>query len=171
VERKELEVKKIVVGVDGSPGSLDAMRWSVDEAALRGDEVVAVHAWSYPPVSTMHGALRVMEIDFAGAAAELLEAAVAEAVPGGSPVPIERVVVESPPAPALLDAAADAELLVVGSRGLGGFKGLLLGSVSQHCAHHAPCPVVVVRAAVRHPDDEAARRASTTGVPTGGRSR
>ncbi len=78
------------------------------------------------------------------AAHKLLEAAVEEVVPDGD-VHVARIVTEGPPAEALLAAAQDSELLVVGSRGLGGFKGLLLGSVSQQVAHHAPCPVVIVR--------------------------
>jgi len=149
-------MNKIVVGVDGSRCSQDALRWAVEEAARRGDKVVAVHAWDSPPVSTYHEAMRVIEIEepLREAAAEVLEAAVAEVAPGPQSVPIERVVVKGPAAAALLALAQDAQLLVVGSRGLGGFKGLLLGSVSQQCAQHAPCPIVVVRTAATRPPEK-----------------
>ena len=79
------------------------------------------------------------------AADKTLGEAVAE-VAGENPLAyVERVVTEGPAAQALVEAAEDADLLVVGSRGHGGFTGLLLGSVSQQCAHHAPCAVVIVR--------------------------
>jgi len=91
-------MNKIVVGVDGSRCSQDALRWAVEEAARRGDKVVAVHAWDSPPVSTYHEAMRVIEIEepLREAAAEVLEAAVAEVAPGPQSVPIERVVVKGP---------------------------------------------------------------------------
>jgi nucleotide-binding universal stress UspA family protein len=144
-------MKKIIVGIDGSACSLDALRWAVGEAARRGDRVVALYAWSRLPVSTVHEALHVLETETAvrEGAARFLYEAVSQALAGREDVPVECIVVEGSPARALLDAAGDAELLVVGSRGLGGFKGLLLGSVSQQCVHHARCPVVVVRQAVR----------------------
>jgi nucleotide-binding universal stress UspA family protein len=144
-------VRKIVVGVDGSAHSLDALRWAVAEAALRDAEVVAVHAWCLPHVSTVHEGLHLVAIDFAPlreAARELLDAAIDEAAPDAA-VEITRVVSEGPAAATLLAAAEDADLLVVGSRGLGGFKGMLLGSVSHQVAQRARCPVVVVRTPVR----------------------
>lgn len=132
----------IVVGVDGSGCSAGALSWAVDEARLRHAKVRAVHAWAYPPVSTYHEAAHVMNVPLAEQAARTLEHVVADVA--GDDVEIEQVVVESPAAAALLEAAAAASLLVVGSRGLGGFAGLLLGSVSQQCAQHARCPVVIV---------------------------
>jgi len=79
-------------------------------------------------------------------ASELLERVIAEvATEGDRDVEISRSVVEGSAASALVAAAESADLLVIGSRGLGGFRGLLLGSVSQQCAHHASCPVVIVR--------------------------
>ena len=136
--------EKIVVGVDGSDCSLDALRWAVDEARLRGARIVAVNAWSLPQVSTYSEAAHVAELSFE----EHARTALAEAVAGvdAAGVEVERVVREGPAAAVLIDAARDASLLVVGSRGLGGFTGLLLGSVSQQCVQHAACPVVVVRA-------------------------
>jgi nucleotide-binding universal stress UspA family protein len=139
-------MKTIVVGVDGSEHSIAALRWAVEEARLRQARVLAVYAWRPPHVSTAHEALHVLEVelDLGQEARELLKTIVAEAVPG-TDVEIEQVVSEGSAASALLDAAEGADLLVVGSRGRGGFTGLLLGSVSQQVAQHARCPVVVVR--------------------------
>jgi nucleotide-binding universal stress UspA family protein len=146
-------VGKIVVGVDGSAASTAALRWALDEARLRDAQLVVVHAYAFPLVSTTSQALHLLETDFApyrDAGERLLEQAVADAVGSTRDVDVVRRVVEAPPAPALLDAAEGADLLVVGSRGRGGFVGLLLGSVSEQCAHHSPCPVVIVRA-TSHP--------------------
>ena len=139
---------EIVVGVDGSAASAAALRWALAEARLRGLRLVAIHAFATPMVSTTSQALHLMETDFAAyraAGAETLERSLADAAADSADVDVERRVVEGPPAPALLDAADEADLLVVGSRGHGGFAGLLLGSVSEQCAHHSPCPVVIVR--------------------------
>jgi nucleotide-binding universal stress UspA family protein len=138
-------METIVVGVDGSDSSVSALRWALREARLRGARVRVVHAWSYPQVSTYHEAAHVLSVPFADEAAALLDRVVEDAAPDAGGVEIEKKVVESEPAPALLEAARDASMLVVGSRGLGGFSGLLLGSVSQQCAHHATCALVIVR--------------------------
>jgi nucleotide-binding universal stress UspA family protein len=138
-------METIVVGVDGSDSSVSALRWALREARLRGARVRVVHAWSYPQVSTYHEAAHVLNVPFADEAAVLLDRVVEDAAPDALGVEIEKKVVESEPAPALLEAARDASMLVVGSRGLGGFSGLLLGSVSQQCAHHATCALVIVR--------------------------
>ena len=134
----------IVVGVDGSEESRRALRWAIDEARLRGARVVALRAWIYPALAA--GGLIPATSDLVDQLATTerkeLADAVAEAAPGG--VEVEQVVVEDAAARALVEAAAGADLLVVGSRGHGGFTGLLLGSVSQQCAHHAPCPVVII---------------------------
>lgn len=140
-----MPVETVVVGVDGSACSLAALHWAVAEARLRRTKVRVVHAWAYPPVSTYHEAAHALDVPFAEVAGETLRRAVADAGVDDEDVEIEQVVVEGPAASALLEAAKDASLLVVGSRGLGGFAGLLLGSVSQQCAHHARCPVVIVR--------------------------
>lgn len=139
---------KIVVGVDGSAASSAALRWALDEARLRGAQVEALHAFAYPEVSTTSQAMHLIETDFASfraAGTEIVEKALGEAGMAAERVEVKRSVVEGPPAPALLDAAKEADLLVAGSRGHGGFAGLLLGSVSEQLAHHAPCPVVIVR--------------------------
>jgi nucleotide-binding universal stress UspA family protein len=149
---------RIVVGVDGSQASKDALSWAVAEARLRGDSVVAIHAWTppypaasvaYPTAAAFPGApVAPVDDDLADAmrkgAEELLAQAASQAEPGD--VPIEQRLVDGPAASALIEAAKGAELVVVGSRGHGGFTGLLLGSVSQQVANHAPCPVVIVRA-------------------------
>jgi nucleotide-binding universal stress UspA family protein len=137
----------IVVGVDGSAESKAALRWAIEEARLRQATLRAVHAWMYPTMFAgayippeMVDAKRLTED-----AHEALDAAVAEVAGEDPSAYIERVVEHGPPAHVLVGAARDADLLVVGSRGHGGFSGLLLGSVSQQCAHHAPCAVVIVR--------------------------
>lgn len=137
-------METIVVGVDGSDSSVSALRWALREARLRGASARVVHAWSYPQVSTYHEAAHVLNVPFADEAAALLDRVVEDVADAGG-VEIEKKVVEGEPAPALLEAARDASMLVVGSRGLGGFSGLLLGSVSQQCAHHATCALVIVR--------------------------
>jgi nucleotide-binding universal stress UspA family protein len=137
-------METIVVGVDGSAYSLAALRWAIEEARLRGAKVRAVTAWSYPHVSTYHEAAHALKLPLAEDAAAIFKHAVAEAAGDDPGVEIETEVMESGPASALVEAAKDASLLVVGSRGLGGFRGLLLGSVSQQCAQHSPCPLVIV---------------------------
>jgi nucleotide-binding universal stress UspA family protein len=138
----------VVVGVDGSPVSEAALALAFDEASARRTGLVAVHAWSdraeewmFPVVFDADG-LHVAEEDERRLLAERL-AGWQEKYPD---VAVERAVVRQRPAPALLERAAGAQLLVVGSRGRGGFTGLLLGSTSQAVLHHAPCPVIVVRA-------------------------
>jgi nucleotide-binding universal stress UspA family protein len=85
------------------------------------------------------------DIDYAETAAKAVDEAIRRAVDLDSEAVVHPVVAEGHPAQVLIEAAADADLLVVGSRGYGGFASALLGSVSQHCTHHAPCPVVVIR--------------------------
>ncbi len=141
-------MERIVVGVDGSPASQAALRWALDEAALRKAAVVAVSAWTYPYLGDLsYLANRGIDPDELSAAAKArLTEAVAAAGPAPDGVTVEETVREGPAAGVLLEEADGATMLVVGSRGHGGFSGLLLGSVSQQCAHHAPCPIVIVRA-------------------------
>jgi nucleotide-binding universal stress UspA family protein len=135
--------QSIVVGVDGSPGAAAALAWAIEEAALRAATLHAVHV--YPAIKHLHG-------DTAAAyypqveqeANEVLDTVLADA-PGLDRVAHERSVVAGSPAEELIRLSATATLLVVGSRGLGGFAGLVLDSVSAQCAQHASCPVVVVR--------------------------
>jgi nucleotide-binding universal stress UspA family protein len=145
----------IVVGVDGSPGSLAALRFALAEARLRGDRLVALHAWVLPVEEAVHpflleapggGGPPLPELQEAlgAAAAARLEAALAQAAGEPGAAEVERRVVEGAPAAMLVEASQGADLLVVGSRGHGGFRSLLLGSVSQQCAHHSRCPVVIV---------------------------
>ena len=138
---------RIVVGADGSEGGDAALRWALDEAELRGSTVDAVIALRVTPMlaSPAVGALIDPEEEMAHAR-EVLAASVASASAGHAGVVVHQVVDMGGAAHVLLEAAQGADLLVVGSRGRGGFRGLLLGSVSQQCVHHAPCPVVVVRA-------------------------
>lgn len=135
----------VVVGVDGSPSSRRALRWAVDQAEATGMRVMAVQAWQVP---TMYGAgaMVMPGVDWGEKARTELESTVASAAGKEPRVPIEQRLVEGHPASALLDQAekAGADLLVVGSRGHGGFVGMLLGSVSLHVVTHARCPVVVI---------------------------
>jgi nucleotide-binding universal stress UspA family protein len=139
---------KIVVGVDGSAGAQAALRFALEEARLRGATLRTVFVWSLPMVTEVPaGLVPALLEDFREEAEKALDAALAEVDEVQDParrVEIEKVVVEGPPARCLVEAAEDADLLVLGSRGRGGFTGLLLGSVSQQCVHHAPCPVVIV---------------------------
>ena len=138
----------IVVGVDGSPESHAALAWALAEARLRNATLHVVHAWVIPAAFGVDAAFVLAEAieGFQEEAGRVLDEALAEvAGEAGTDVPLEREVVQGPASACLLRAAAGADLLVVGSRGHGGFAGLLLGSVSQQCAHHATCPVVIVR--------------------------
>ncbi len=140
---------RIVVGVDGSPSSRTALGWAVRQAELTGATVDAVIAWQYPVNFGTYGWAPVsMEedgTDFGELAEKTLSDAISKTVDPSSDVPVRQLVMQGNPAQVLLDAAKDADLLVVGSRGHGGFTGALLGSVSLHCVHHARCPVVVLR--------------------------
>ena len=140
----------IIVGVDESPHACAALRWAVEHAALDHEPVTAVMAWGYfdqhhpdahQPCDTAYGQ---------DAAAGVLDDIVAGAL--GPHADIRRVAVCGPPVAALRDAAADASMLVIGARGMGGFRGLLLGSVSRQLLHDAACPVAVVH-------DDASRHA------------
>lgn len=137
---------RIVAGVDGSPSSLEALRWAVRQAELTGGTVDAVMAWQPPSAGGFAwGEVAVDDTDYQGLTAKSLTDAVGQAVGPENTARVRPLVVEGHPAEALLDAAQGADLLVVGSRGRGGFSSALLGSVSQHCVMHAHCPVVVIR--------------------------
>ncbi len=134
----------VVVGVDGSSGSEAALRYAIAEARRRGAPLRVVAAWSIPSSMYMGFALPA---DFAGDLAAAARAAVDQALTNvGLPadVPVEIVVVEGQAGAVLVAQSQGSAVLVVGSRGLGGFRELLLGSVGQACVHHAGCPVVVV---------------------------
>jgi nucleotide-binding universal stress UspA family protein len=132
----------IVVGVDGSDSSREALSWAVHYAALIGAEVEAVIAWSYPTgygIGTVATGWNPSED-----ARDALAKTVAAVLGADIAVPLRQVVLEGNAAQVLLDETKDAQMLVVGSRGHGGFAGLLLGSVSARCAEHARCPVLVI---------------------------
>jgi nucleotide-binding universal stress UspA family protein len=138
---------RIVVGVDGSAESREALRWALAEARLRNATVRAVHAWRDPYLLTPgYGPPEDFEVGaLRNEAEKFLSSTVAEVTGDKRDVDVEEVIAEGPAGSVLVEAAQGADLLVVGSRGHGGFVGLMLGSVSQQCAHHAPCPVLIVR--------------------------
>jgi len=136
---------KIVVGVDGSPASCCALQWAVEHARLTGASLKVIACWEFPITYGWEVPARPLGVRLANRAKRTLEAAVASVLGDDPDVEIELAVVDGHPAHVLLDAARDASLLVVGSRGHGAFTGMLLGSVSRRCVHHAPCPVIVVR--------------------------
>jgi nucleotide-binding universal stress UspA family protein len=145
---------RIVVGVDGSEPSRHALSWAVATAAAHQASLLAVNVYDLAPLIPPLGAPMLPEsglVDKASLA--LLEEMAAEAA-GTSGVDIDLVTANGAPARTLLDAAADAELLVVGSRGLGGLRRLLVGSVSEQCVHHSTCPVAVVHARAASDPDE-----------------
>jgi nucleotide-binding universal stress UspA family protein len=168
-------VPAVVVGVDGSAGAQEALRWALAEGRLRNSPVRVIHAWTFGYIGSSvegfaywEGAISPYSSgagidlsDLQSAAEGLLERSLAEVGDEIKGVEIERLVVQGAAAAILVSAVAAGDLLVVGSRGHGGFVGLLLGSVSQQCVHHAPCPVVVVHA------PKPANLAGEDGVATG----
>lgn len=139
---------EVVVGVDGSAGAATALRWAVEEAVARGAKLCVVNAWNFDattaPADYRYAASHWKT--FSRQSHEMVRQEVEHVVAavGASPVAVDRVSLNQPPVQALLGRAGRDGLLVVGSRGRGGFAGLMLGSVSQHCLHHADCAVVVV---------------------------
>jgi nucleotide-binding universal stress UspA family protein len=136
---------EILVGVDGSANGAAALRWALAEADLRGATVTALHAWGHAAPGHAGGG-HTFDADYGATEADAALAAAIAAAAGPDTVAVTRRVVCSLPAKALLEAATGSDLLVVGARGLGGFRGLLLGSVSAQCLHHTTGPLAVVRA-------------------------
>lgn len=140
---------RIVVGVDGSASSEQALRWALRQAELTGAAVEAVIAWHFHFISSSNAMMPAVILaeatDFRKIAEQVLADTVSRVTSGGGPVTVTQEVVEGSAAAVLIRQSAGADLLVVGSRGYGGLAEALLGSVSQHCVHHAACPVVVVR--------------------------
>ena len=137
-------MRRILVGIDGSPSSLDALRWAVHLAGLNGATVTVLTTWEWPgsygwapPVPS--------EYDPERDATTMVEESLAPVRDKHPDVEIRTEVVEGHPAPSLVRASEDADLLVVGSRGHGEFTGMLIGSVSEHCVANAHCPVLVMR--------------------------
>ena len=141
-------MNKIVVGVDGSPGSLQALDWAFEEAALSGAELTVVHGWVYPYAGPRTGVSEPrtqMQLDAMEELKSSVESLGARMSSGS--VHLHPRLLEHSPAEALLAEANDADLLVVGSRGRGALRSLMLGSVSRTVAQHSPCPVAVIREA------------------------
>jgi nucleotide-binding universal stress UspA family protein len=145
----------IVVGVDGSEASREALRFGAEEAALREARLVAVHAWLFIPPQPLGdpGMLAIPAGDLAGqlsaendAASMAFDEAIADALGTDPSTPIERRLVEGDAGEAIVAQSAEADLVVVGSHGRSGIRAALLGSVSRHVVDHATCPVVVVKA-------------------------
>lgn len=142
-----VSTQRIVVGIDGSETARQALRWAADEAALRSADLEVVLVWSYPyyvdpvggvyPLPSMFDATEQRE---RGLLDEEIKTVLGEA----PTINIVRTTRCGSTAPELLDAAKGADLLVLGSRGRGGFMSMLLGSTSMHCVQHSPCPVIVI---------------------------
>jgi nucleotide-binding universal stress UspA family protein len=141
-------MKKIVVGVDGSPGSLRALDWAFAEALLTGAELTVVHAWMYPYAGPQESISELREQMGIDAMQELRSSfdSLGSRLTDGT-VTVHPRLCESTPAEALLKEADHADLVVVGSRGRSGLRSLLLGSVSKTVLQDAPCPVAVIRPA------------------------
>jgi nucleotide-binding universal stress UspA family protein len=134
-------VRRIVVGTDGSQAAAVALDWARHEAALWGAKLTVVHAWDYPYLDV--GVPPQMKTE----AERVLSAAEASLkLPGSTPVLVEAKLLTGAPAAVLIDEAADADLLVVGARGRGALRAIILGSTSSYAIQHAKCPVVVVHA-------------------------
>lgn len=131
----------VVVGVDGSPHSSEALRWAIHHAEAVNTTVEAVFAWQLPMIA-VPGAFDREELE---QRAKQFVVDIVSAVSPSPPVPVIPVVAEGDPAEALVTAAGHADLLVLGTRGRSPLRGLMLGSVSQTCAAAAPCPVVIVK--------------------------
>lgn len=136
--------KKILVGIDGSEGSLRALRWALAEAHLRGDAVEVFHGWHYPYVADPSGMVPYAGSELAESAQMLVDRALADVAVESVGITVTTRIEQSAGASALVEASKGADLVVVGRRGHGGFLSLVMGSVAQQVAAHAHCPVVVV---------------------------
>jgi len=139
---------RIVVGVDGSASSRAALRWAVRQAGFTGGTVDAVIAWQLPVMLQNYSWAPIYAEeagDFAADARKRIDATISEEVEPADRHLVSSRIVHGHPAQVLLKAAVGADLLVVGSRGHGSFADALLGSVGQHCVHHARCPVLIMR--------------------------
>jgi len=140
-------MKGIVVGIDGSENSLDALRWAAAEARLRDAPLHVVGTFTTPIMSTGYEVAVPDPADLQAASETMLGAAIDTVRDSGAldGVELQSEIIEGHAGERLIGLSRGAELLVVGSRGHGGFMGLLLGSVTTYCVNHAECPVVVVR--------------------------
>ena len=137
----------IVVGVDASPSSIDALRKAAQIAGALGAPIEALTVWHAP--ATFDGTFAAEVWSPESEAWEILDASLETAFPEGRPANLTTAIVPGPTASALIDRSRDAGMLVLGSRGRGGFSGLLLGSVSAACARHAHCPVLIMHGTAR----------------------
>ncbi len=143
----------IVAGVDGSEDSKHALRWAAQQAELTHAPLQVVTAWHYPvdfgtawQIPATYGRSHdFSHADFSADAKKTLDGAIEEVLGKDPRVPVTPQLVSGHPAQVLIEASAHAGLLVLGASGHGGFVGMLLGSVTQHCVSHSACPVVVVR--------------------------
>jgi nucleotide-binding universal stress UspA family protein len=136
----------IVVGVDGSPGSRKALTWAAAEAADHGADLIVVNVWEHtllPPAGSVSVSEHYVP-DPSQRTTEDLVGVIKEELGDDPPVRVQPQVKQGRPAKVLIDESTNADLLVVGNRGHGGFAGLVIGSVSQHVAAYAKCPVTVV---------------------------
>lgn len=136
------ETTPIVVGVDGSPSSLDALRRGATLAQALNAPLRVVTTWDYPAI--LDGGYAMEGWSPEGNAREVLSDALAQAFHGSPPAGLTSEVREGPAASVLIDESSSAQMLIIGSRGHGGFVGLLLGSVSSVCSQHARCPVLIM---------------------------
>jgi nucleotide-binding universal stress UspA family protein len=139
--------KTVLVGVDGSRGSRKALSWAAAEAADHGADLIVLNVWEHPLLTPAGGpSVPPVDVPDAGrAAGEYLVQVIKEELGENPAVLAQPRVKHGRPAEVLIEQSATADLLVVGTRGHGGFAGLVLGSVSQHVAAYAQCPVTVVR--------------------------
>ena len=138
-------MRRIVVGIDGSPGATEALRFALEEADVSGASVTAVTAWDVPPGGTAGPGRLCWPTSSSRKEVRTISSGVWS--PRVQPSPASRWSRASSSGDArrvLCHAAVSADMLVLGSRGLGTVKSLLLGSVGMYCVHHAPCPVVIV---------------------------
>lgn len=136
-------MKGIVVGVDGSEGATQALAWAVEEGRLRGVELQVIYVWSYPYYGVAPLVPPLVDLEVLKAEAQVILNGVVAGI-DVTGVAVHAHLYEGSATRCLVEASHGADLIAVGSRGRGGFAGLLLGSVSQQVAHHASCPVVIV---------------------------
>jgi nucleotide-binding universal stress UspA family protein len=149
---------RIVVGMEGSGGAKAALRWALSEARYRNAtvDVVTAYAPTYVPASPEFNYVPLDPANLEDEVRKMQNTVVDEVLAEGCGrnIVVNRILMRGRAPETLIEAAKGADMLVVGSRGRGGFRGLLLGSVSQQIAHHGTCPVVIVRPDLEIPADD-----------------